>query len=104
MTLYALGVVDGQSQAFAQAQAAHVNEFDRRAIAAQPDQAQESVDLLPSQDGRESVVILGADLGEDGPVAAAEEVEKKHPGSGQGLADRFGLSDVLYWVVRRRQK
>jgi hypothetical protein len=43
------------------------------------------------EDDGQGVMILGADLGEDLPVAVAELIEEKHPGGGQGLADGFGV-------------
>ena len=91
----ALDVVDGQGQALAQAQAAGVDELDGRAIAAQADMGQQIMNLLAGEDGRQGIVIFGADLGEDGPVGVAEEVDKKLATSGQRLANGFGLPLLL---------
>lgn len=49
--LLALDVVDGEGQAFAEAQAADVDEFDGGAIAAQANAVNESLNLLESEDG-----------------------------------------------------
>ena len=49
------------------------------------------MNLLASEDCRESIVILGADLGEDLPVGVAEQVDEELATSSQRLTDRFGL-------------
>lgn len=87
----ALDVVDGQGQAFAQTQAAHVNEFDGGAVAAKANAGQQIMNLLAGQDGGQSVVILGADLPKDGPVGVPQQVFKELTRSSDGLADGFGL-------------
>ena len=48
--LLALDVVDGEGQAFAEAQAADVDEFDGGAIAAQADSVYEIMNLLEGED------------------------------------------------------
>lgn len=84
-------IVDGQCQAFAQAQAATVDELDGCAIATQADVRQQNVNLLASQDGREPIVIAGADLGEERPIRAGQQIDEEHVRRGQGLTDGFGL-------------
>lgn len=76
----AANVVDGQAQAFAQAQPAAVNQFQRGAIASQADEGEQVMDLLTREDRRERVVILGPDLGKDRPVTAPELIDKAHFG------------------------
>ena len=80
-------VVDGQAEAFAKAQAAGVDEFDRGPVAAEADVGQQGMDLRTGQDGGENVVVLGADLPEDGPVGVTEKIDKELTGSGESLAD-----------------
>ena len=53
------------------------------------------MNLLAGENGRQSIMIFGADLEEHLPVGAAEEVVEKHPGGGHSLADRFGLPLLL---------
>jgi hypothetical protein len=38
------------------------------------------VNLLAGEDRRERVMILGADLGKDRPVAVSEQIDKAHFG------------------------
>ena len=47
--------------------------------------------LLAGEHGRKGVVIFGADLGKDRPVGLTEQLDKKHFGGGDGLADGLGL-------------
>ena len=84
-------VVNGQTEAFAQAQAATVDEFEWGAVAAQAYVREQIVDLLAGQHGWETVMIFGADLGKDLPLRFAQEIDEAHFGGGQGLADGFGL-------------
>jgi hypothetical protein len=56
---------------------------------------EQSVNLLAGEHGGKSVVIFGADLGEDRPVRLAQEVDKTHFGGGEGLPDGFGLPMLL---------
>jgi hypothetical protein len=83
-------VVDGERQAFAQAQAASVDELDGSAVTAQADEVDEIDDLLSSEHGGKAVVILRADLGEDGPLGTLQQLDKEHARGGCGLADGFG--------------
>src|SRR6266850_3282919 len=45
------------------------------------------MDLLTGEHGGKGVVIFGPDLREECPVAMLEDVDKKHPGCGEGLTD-----------------
>ena len=95
LVLRARDVVDGQSQAFAQAQAATVDELDRSAIAAQADEADEIAHLSLGKHGGQSIVIPGADLGEERPIGALEQIDEEHPCRGGRLADGLGLPVLL---------
>ena len=44
---------------------------------------------------RKGVVILGANLREDGPVRFAQQFDKEHSGRGQCLPDAFGFPVLL---------
>ena len=70
-------VVNGQPEAFAQAQPATVDELEGSAVAAQADVGQQIMDLLAGEHGGKGVVILGADLGKDSPVGMPEEVGQR---------------------------
>ena len=91
----AFNVVDGQPEAFAQAQPATVDEFERSAVAAQADVGQQIVDLLAGEHFGQGVMVLGADLREQAPVGMAEKVDKEHTGGGASLADGLGLPMLL---------
>ena len=95
LVLVAEDVVNGQSEAFAQAQSAAVDELERRAIAAQANGAEQIMHLLAGEHGGKDVVILGADLGEDAPQGALEQLDKEELGAGQRLADGLGLPVLL---------
>ena len=84
-------VVDGESQALAQTKAAAVDELERGAITAKTDALKEPMDLLTGEDGGKSVVIAGANLGEESPVAMVEEIDEEEAGCGDGLTDGFWL-------------
>lgn len=84
-------VVDGQAQAFAQAQAAGINELEGRAIAAQADRGQQSVDLLTGEHGGQGVMVFGADLREDQPVGVPQLVDEEHACRSAGLVNGLGL-------------
>ena len=77
LALLAEDIVNGQREAFAQAQSAAVDELDRRAITPQANRAQEIMHLLTREDGGKEVVILCADLGEDAPQGALEQLTPK---------------------------
>ena len=62
-----------------------------RAITPQANAAQEIMHLLTREDGGKEVVILGADLGEDAPQGALEQLDKEEFCAGQRLADRLWL-------------
>src|SRR5262249_16534982 len=53
------------------------------------------MDLLTSQNSGQSAVIFGADLGENGPVWFAEQIDKAHFSSGDGLANGLGFPVLL---------
>ena len=94
LVFLAFDVVDGQPEAFAQAQPATVDELERSAVAAQADVGQQIMDLLAGEHGGKGVVIFGADLGEERPVGMPEEIDEEHAGGGAGLADGLGLSNA----------
>ena len=81
--------MNGQREAFAQAQSAAVDELDRRAITPKANRAEEIMHLLTREDGGKEVVILCADLGEDAPQGALEQLDKEEFCAGQRLADRL---------------
>lgn len=85
----ALDVVDGQAEAFTQAQAAGVDELERGAVATQTDVGEQIVDLLTGEDSREDIVVLGADLGKESPVVVMELMDEEHACGGAGLTDGF---------------
>ena len=91
LVLRAVDVVDGQGQAFAQAQAAGVDELEGRAVTAQADGAQQIVHLLAREHAGQGVVILGADLAQDRPVSVAQEIDEELATGRLGLAGGFGL-------------
>jgi hypothetical protein len=91
LVLGALDIVDGQSQTLTQSQAAGIDEFERSAIAAQADEGQEIVDLSASENSGQSIMILGADLGEDRPVGVAEQIEEEQARGGEALTDGLWL-------------
>jgi hypothetical protein len=95
LVVVALDVVNGQGQAFAQAQTATIDEFQGSAITSQANVGQQIVDLRAGENRRERVVILGANLGEDRPLGVAQEIDKEHASRGPGLADGFGLPVFL---------
>ena len=86
----ALDIVDGQPEAFAEAQPATVDELEGSAIAAQADVGQEVMDLLAGEHGGQGVVIFGLDLGKEGPIGVAEEIDEEQVGGGPRLADGLG--------------
>src|ERR1041385_7605530 len=53
------------------------------------------MDLLTGEHGGKGVMIFGADLREESPVAMLEDVDKKHPGCGEGLTDGLGRPMLL---------
>jgi len=53
------------------------------------------MNLLASEDRGQCVVVLGADLPKDGPAGVTQQVVKKLTGSGDGLADGFGLPTLF---------
>ena len=53
------------------------------------------MDLLTGEDGGKGVVIAGANLGEESPVAMVEEIDEEEAGCGDGLTDGFWLSMLL---------
>ena len=91
LALLAEDIVNGQREAFAQTQSAAVDELDWRAITPQANGAEEIMHLLTREDGGKEVVILGADLGEDAPQGALEQLDKEELRAGQRLADRLWL-------------
>ena len=66
---------------------------------------QQIMHLRPGEHGGQFVVILGFDLGENGPVMVAEHLDKEDFGAGHGLADvptrlaPSALYDVLVHFV-----
>src|SRR5258705_10536830 len=48
------------------------------------------MNLLAREHGWKRVVIFGANLGKQSPVGMLEQVDEKHPGGGQGLANGLG--------------
>ena len=93
--LVAEDIVNGQREAFAQTQSAAVDELDRRAITPQANGAEKIMHLVTREDGGKEVVILGADLGEDAPQGALEQLDKEELRAGQRLADRLWLPVLL---------
>jgi len=88
-------VVDGEPQAFAQAQAASVDELDGSAVTAQADDVDEIDDLLSSEHGGQAIVILGSDLREDGPLGTLQQLDKEHASGGRGLTNGFGTPPLF---------
>ena len=84
-----------EPEAFAEAQAATVDELERGAVAAQADVGQQIMDLLAGEHGGQGVVIFGADLGKERPVGMPEEIDEEHAGGGEGLADGLGRPMLL---------
>ena len=80
---------------------AAVDELDRRAITPQANGAEEIMHLLTREDGGKEVVILGADLGEDAPQGALEQLDKVELRAGQRLADRLWLPVLLELDVKQ---
>ena len=101
LALLAEDIVNGQREAFAQAQSTAVDELDRRAITPQANGAQEIMHLLTGEDGGKEVVILGADLGEDAPQGALEQLDKEEFCAGQRLADRLWLPVLVELDVKQ---
>ena len=107
LVLVAQNVVDGQREAFGKAQAAAVDELEGDAVTAQPDMNQQIMHLRPGEHGGQFVVILGFDLGENGPVMVAEHLDKEDFGAGHGLTnglrlpalDALDMEDVVAQLV-----
>ena len=57
--------------------------------------------LLTREDGGKEVVILGADLGEDAPQGALEQLDKEELRAGQRLADRLWLPVLVELDVKQ---
>ena len=91
LVLAAEDVVDCESEALAQAQAAAIDELERGAVTAQTDGAEQIADLVAREDGGQGVVIAGADLGKEGPIGVTQQLHEEHSGGGQRLAEGFGL-------------
>jgi len=91
----AADVVNGQAQAFTQAQPAAVNKLEWSAIATQADVSEQVVDLLAGEHGRKGVVIFGANLGKDPPLSVTKQIDQEHLGGGEGLPDALGPPALL---------
>lgn len=74
------GGVNGEGQALAEPESTDVNEFDGRAVPAQPDVIDQIVDLLAGEDGRKSFVIFDTNLGEDGHNQSGRADRQKRTG------------------------
>ena len=72
---------------YAEPPPATVDEFDRDAVAAQLDVAEELGHLFPGQHRRQAVVIMGADLGEHRPVLVAQLFDKEEARTSGRRAD-----------------
>jgi hypothetical protein len=101
LVLGAAHIVDGQTEAFAQAQATAGDELERGAIAAEADVGQQVMDLGPGEHRRKGVMILGADLGEDFPIGVFEQIDEEQAGGRPGLTDGLGLPVLLEFDVKK---
>ena len=100
-TFLALDVVNGERKAFGKPQATAINEFDRSAVAAQPDVGKQEADLVAGEDNRQGIKIPGADLGKDRQRFLPEKILKEGLQAGDSLPHGVGLP-VLFEFEKKQ--
>jgi len=58
------------------------------------------MDLVAGENGRQFVMILGADLGEHLPVRLPEHLDEEEPGTSHGLTNGLGLPGLVGFDVQ----